>query len=99
MVLTNGDVDHVAGLLSLREGFAFTLYASARVLEALAANSIFNVLDRQAVPRIALPLGQAIEVRAADWPSRPIAVPGKVALYLEDAPARISAPARATASA
>ena len=32
VVLTNGDVDHVAGLLSLREGLAFTLYASARVL-------------------------------------------------------------------
>ena len=47
VVLTNGDVDHVAGLLSLREGFAFTLYASARVLAALAANSIFNVLDAQ----------------------------------------------------
>ena len=45
VVLTNGDVDHVAGLLSLREGLAFTLYASTRVLEALAANSIFNVLS------------------------------------------------------
>ena len=51
VVLTNGDVDHVAGLLSLREGFAFTLYASSRVLGALAANSIFNVLDRR--PRAA----------------------------------------------
>jgi hypothetical protein len=30
VVLSNSDVDHVAGLLSLREGFAFTLYASAR---------------------------------------------------------------------
>ena len=44
VVLTNGDVDHIAGLLSLREGSAFTLYASTRVLAALAANSIFNVL-------------------------------------------------------
>ena len=25
VVLTNGDVDHIAGLLSLREGFAFTV--------------------------------------------------------------------------
>ena len=47
MALTNGDVDHVAGLLSLREGFVFSLYASDRVLEALAANSIFNVLGNQ----------------------------------------------------
>ena len=28
VVLTNGDVDHVAGLLSLREGIDFTLYLS-----------------------------------------------------------------------
>src|SRR5262245_21924814 len=32
VVLTNGDIDHVAGLLSLREGIAFTLHASDRVL-------------------------------------------------------------------
>ena len=51
VVLTNGDVDHVAGLLSLREGLAFTLYASPRVLEALAANSIFNVLSTRHVTR------------------------------------------------
>src|SRR5262245_18696198 len=30
VVLTNGDVDHVAGLLSLREGVAFSLHASVR---------------------------------------------------------------------
>ena len=84
VVLTNGDVDHVAGLLSLREGIAFTLYASTRVLDALAANSIFNVLSPQAVPRIALPLGQAIEM-AGGLAVEAYAVPGKVALYLEGA--------------
>ena len=82
VVLTNGDVDHVAGLLNLREGLAFTLYASPRVLEALAANSIFNVLSSQTVPRIALPLGQAIEVPGG-LTVEAYAVPGKVALYLE----------------
>jgi pyrroloquinoline quinone biosynthesis protein B len=84
VVLTNGDVDHVAGLLSLREGLAFTLYASARVLEALAASSIFNVLSGEVVPRIALPLGQAIEV-ADGLTVEAYPVPGKVALYLEGA--------------
>ena len=82
VVLTNGDVDHVAGLLSLRESFSFTLYASARVLEALAANGIFNVLSRQAVSRIALPLGRTIEV-AGGLSVEAYPVPGKVALYLE----------------
>ena len=81
VALTNGDVDHVAGLLSLREGLSFTLYASKRVLEALAANSIFNVLSAQAVPRIALPLGQAIVAGGLTVEAYP--VPGKVALYLE----------------
>ena len=35
VALTNGDVDHVAGLLSLREAQPFSLYASRRVLDAL----------------------------------------------------------------
>jgi len=83
VVLTNGDVDHVAGLLSLREGLAFTLYASARVLQALAANSIFNVLNTATVPRIALALGQAVEMAGLTVEAYP--VPGKIALYLEAA--------------
>ena len=45
VVLTNADVDHVAGLLSLRERQPFAIYASTQVLAALEANSIFNVLD------------------------------------------------------
>lgn len=63
VVLTNADVDHVAGLLSLREGGAFSLYASARVLGVLEANRIFRVLDLKLVPRRALELGgvQALE--------------------------------------
>lgn len=84
VVLTNGDVDHVAGLLSLREGLAFTLYASERVLGALDANTIFNVLDRRIVPRRVLPLGGRIEV-AGGLAIEPYPVPGKVALYLEQA--------------
>jgi len=83
VVLTNGDVDHVAGLLSLREGFAFTLYASGRVLDALAANSIFNVLRDDCVGRVELPLEGRIEVEGGLVVAA-YAVPGKVALYLED---------------
>lgn len=88
VALTNGDVDHVAGLLSLREGLAFTLYASERVLGALATNSVFNVLDRQLVKRVPLPIGKAADLsgpgaslglRLEAFP-----VPGKIALYLED---------------
>ena len=55
VVLTNADVDHIAGLLSLRERQPFAIYASTQVLAALKANSIFNVLDPAIVPRRTLP--------------------------------------------
>ena len=84
VALTNADVDHVTGLLSLREGLSFTLYASARVLDTLAANSIFNVLSPRDVARTALPLGRPMQV-AGGLAIRAYPVPGKVALYLEDA--------------
>src|SRR5690242_17437514 len=44
VVLTGGDVDAVAGLLTLRERHSFRLYATAEVQTVLAANSIFEVL-------------------------------------------------------
>ena len=84
VALTDGDVDHVAGLLSLREGLAFTLWASRRVLDALAANSIFNVLNPRHVARMALPFGTRMEV-GGGLAIGAYPVPGKVALYLEDA--------------
>ena len=84
VALTNGDVDHVAGLLSLREGLSFSLYASQRVLGVLAANSIFNVLSPQHVARVALPLDQRIAV-SGGLAVEAYAVPGKIALYLEQA--------------
>ena len=88
VVLTNADVDHIAGLLSLRERQPFAIYASARVLEALAANPIFNVLDAAIVPRrecrtaslkSVTPTGSSTGVLIETF-----AVPGKVALFLED---------------
>lgn len=89
VILTNGDVDHVAGLLSLRERQPFVLYATARVLAALAANPIFAVLREDLVERRPLGLGEVIELRGPDGKASGIeaeafAVPGKVALYLED---------------
>ncbi|RJG46256.1 pyrroloquinoline quinone biosynthesis protein PqqB [Mesorhizobium sp. DCY119] len=90
VVLTNADVDHVAGLLSLRERQPFAIYASARVLAALDANPIFNVLERAVVPRRTLPAGGELELCDAGGQGTGVriesfAVPGKVALYLEDA--------------
>jgi pyrroloquinoline quinone biosynthesis protein B len=82
VALSNGDVDHVAGLLSLREGVSFTLYASARVHTTLAANSIFNVLDAQVVPRAILPLYEPLAFPGGLLVEA-FAVSGKVPLYLE----------------
>src|SRR5262245_44156359 len=62
VVLTNGDVDHLAGLLSLREGFAFTIYATERVLATLAANTIFDVLDARLVERLPLPIDRPLHL-------------------------------------
>jgi pyrroloquinoline quinone biosynthesis protein B len=89
VVLTNADIDHIAGLLSLRERQPFAIYASERVLAALAANPIFNVLDPAVVPRRTLPSDGELELcdatgRATGVTIESFAVPGKVALYLED---------------
>jgi coenzyme PQQ biosynthesis protein B len=90
VILTNADVDHIAGLLSLREGHRFVIYATARVLRVLAENSIFNVLDNELVERRELSLN--VPTPIADWQGKPTSivveafpVPGKVALFLEDA--------------
>jgi len=88
-VLTNADVDHVAGLLNLRESQPFALYAHPRVLDVLARNSIFHVLHPAFVARRALALDAWEIVRDREGCDLGIAVrafpvPGKVALWLED---------------
>ena len=69
VILTNGEVDAVAGLLSMREGSPFTLYAHERVLAILKSNSIFNVLNDKNVKR------QPIEVDRAFEPTLPDGAP------------------------
>jgi len=89
VVLTNADVDHIAGLINLREREPFTIYAHERVLEALAANSIFNVLDPEMVERRRLSFQHANALAGPEGPLgltvEAFPVPGKVALFLEDA--------------
>jgi pyrroloquinoline quinone biosynthesis protein B len=89
VVLTGGEVDTVAGLLSLRERHPFALYAAPPVLDVLAANPIFRVLDPTLVPRRALMPGMPLELRDAeggplDLTVEAFAVPGKVPLFNED---------------
>lgn len=87
VVLTNGDVDHIAGLINLREGQPFSIYGSDRVLATLAANSIFNVCKPDIVPRMTLELDQPVALTGGGVDLgitlEAFAVPGKIALYLE----------------
>jgi pyrroloquinoline quinone biosynthesis protein B len=89
VVLTGGDVDAVAGLLTLRERHAFTLFATREVHKVLAENSIFRVLAPDCVERQTLrleaptplvgPSEGAAKLQVTAFP-----VPGKVALWLEE---------------
>lgn len=88
VILTNGEVDAVAGLLSLRESSPFTIYAHRQVLAILQANSIFNVLNDKHVGRQAIAIDAAFEPTLPDGAASglevtPFIVPGKRAWYLE----------------
>src|SRR5438094_234899 len=87
VILTNGEIDAIAGLLSMREGSSFAVYAHPKVLSILNANSIFNVLNEN-VRRQPIELDKTFEPTLPDGsPSGieilPFAVPGKSAWYLE----------------
>ncbi|OPZ00170.1 pyrroloquinoline quinone biosynthesis protein B [Bradyrhizobium sacchari] len=88
VILTNSEVDAVAGLLSMREGSPFTIYAHEKVLAILASNSIFNVLNEKNVKRQPIGIGEPFEPRLTGGARSglevlPFAVPGKSAWYLE----------------
>jgi len=88
VILTNGEIDAVAGLLSMREGSPFTIYAHAKVLSILEDNSIFNVLSDKNVTRQPIDVDRAFEPTLPDGLGSgieilPFAVSGKSAWYLE----------------
>jgi pyrroloquinoline quinone biosynthesis protein B len=83
VVLTGGDVDVLAGLLTLRERQPFTLWATRAIHDVLDANPIFEVLARDVVERRVAEIGESIPLKGgltADL----FAAPGKTPLYLED---------------
>ena len=90
-VLTNGDVDHVIGLVNLREAQPFSIYGTNRVLDIIKSNNVFQVLAAPLVPRTELPLDKPVALEGAGGDLgltvEAFAVPGKIALYLEDAAA------------
>jgi pyrroloquinoline quinone biosynthesis protein B len=87
-VLTTGDVDHIVGLINLREAQPFSIYATSRVLDTIRSNSVFQVLAAPLVPRVEIELDKPFALKGAGvdlgLTVEAFAVPGKVALYLED---------------
>lgn len=83
VILTGGEVDVVAGLLTLRERQPFTVYATQRIHAVLDANPIFEVLARDVVTRTTVALNQPVAL-AGGLTFEFLAVPGKVPLYLEE---------------
>jgi len=89
VVLTNADVDHIAGLLNLRESQPLRLYGTNKVLDVLQSNSVFNVLNPKFVERIPLSLDVPLQLQLPNGVATglvvvPFAVPGKIALWLEE---------------
>jgi len=82
VLLTNGDVDHVGGLLTLREKTPFELCATAEIHRLLAADAVFGVLDPGLVVRREVGLDAAFEPLPG-LEVEPFAVPGKVPLWRE----------------
>jgi pyrroloquinoline quinone biosynthesis protein B len=88
VVLTGGDVDAIAGLLTMRERQPFTVYATARIHQVLDANPIFEVLARDVVERRRIAIGTQIKLARPDGSPSGLSVelfpvPGKLPLYLE----------------
>jgi pyrroloquinoline quinone biosynthesis protein B len=88
VLLTGGEVDTIAGLLSLRERHPFAIHAAPPVLDVLAANPIFRALDPAIVPRRAMALEKPFAVTDAaggtlGLVAESFAVPGKVPLFAE----------------
>ena len=93
--VTNGDVDHLAGLLTLREQQKFTLFGSATILAEVAAGSLFGVLDKSLVDRCAVDLDTRVDT-GCGLHVTPFAVPGKTPLYLEGETVEIGAETETT---
>lgn len=85
--VTNGDVDHLTGLLTMREQQSFTLYGSKLTL-ALTGTSVFGVLNKELVQSVPVHLETPVDT-GLGLTITPFAVPGKVPLWLETAQVRI----------
>ncbi|MFK3663748.1 pyrroloquinoline quinone biosynthesis protein PqqB [Ochrobactrum teleogrylli] len=82
VLLTNGDIDHIAGVLTLREKQPFRLVMTAAIRDILAANPIFNALDPAFVTQEIVALNEPFML-VPGIEARLFSVPGKVPLFME----------------
>ena len=82
VLLTNGDIDHICGLLSLREQTPFTLFATGEILDVLSGNRVFDVVNPGKVDRQRVVLNHDFDLQHG-LAARLFAVPGKVPLFME----------------
>jgi pyrroloquinoline quinone biosynthesis protein B len=88
VVISGADIDCIAGLLSLREGHAFRLYAPDFIRGILQSEQVFNVLSPALVTHETLPPDEPVALRDATGEKlgltvESFAVPGKLPLYQE----------------
>lgn len=84
VLLTNGDVDHIAGLLTLRESQPFILFGTAETLALVGQNQVFDVVNPAFVERRQVALGAPFSPLPG-LTLEMFSVPGKVPLWREDA--------------
>ena len=82
VMLTGGEIDQTAGLLSLRERQPFMLAGTEQTLRALADNPMFSALAPHVVTRRAIAPGTPFMLPGG-LSAELFMVPGKVPLYLE----------------
>jgi len=88
VVISGADIDCIAGLLSLREGHEFSLYAQDFVQDIFRSNPVFGVLNKALVRFETLRPGEAAMLRGGTGrelglQAESFVVPGKLPLYQE----------------
>jgi pyrroloquinoline quinone biosynthesis protein B len=83
LVLTNGDIDHIGGLLTLREKQPFTLFLTEKMNEILNSNPVFHALDPMFVTKHICKLNTWFNINKTAR-ARLFPVPGKVPLFMEE---------------
>ncbi len=82
VLLTNGDIDHIGGLLTLREKQPFTIFLTRALDDILSDNPVFSALDAACVKRVVCELDEWREI-LPDMRAKFFAVPGKIPLFME----------------